>query len=86
MGGRSYQGDQIQAVFFTRLIKFCFFFKWYIWQDQSIHADLSGCLKEAVGSVGIDHVGIGHKYQWNLCIFTDFPYHIKDLVGSHATA
>ena len=80
-GGGSDQGDQIHAVFLTGVVKFSFFLKGKIRENQSVDTDPGAGADELFRVIGKYHIGVGHKDHGNREILSELPYHIKDLVG-----
>ena len=84
MGGRGDEGDEIQPVLLAYGVKFLFFLKWNIRENEPVHAEVGSAFDEALGAVGKYDVGVGHEHHWNLCFLAQSGDHIENFVGGHA--
>ena len=82
MGGRRYEGDQIQAIFTADTVKLFLLFKRNIRKDQTVHADFRCLFHKTLCPIGENDICVSHEYHRNLCIFPDFHNHIKYFIGS----
>ena len=57
MGGRGDEGDEIQPVLLAYGVKFLFFLKWNIRENEPVHAEVGSAFDEALGAVGKYDVG-----------------------------
>ena len=57
-------------------VKFLFFLKWNIRENEPVHAEVGSAFDEALGAVGKYDVGVGHEHHRNLCFLAQFcrPY------------
>ena len=56
------------------------FFKGNIRQNQSINAKSCCFLYKLFNAMGIDHIGIGHETNWNLCVLSNSFHHFKNII------